>query len=307
MRIGTGCEASRGFAALWLGLLLLAASPLPARAITVTGETDALALGAALAGPGSGLVLTGAALHGPQDGAALSSGVFDNASGTYGIGAGIVLSSGDVGAYADGPNLEPDTTTNYGSRGSAEQDLLADLVTGDAFRTHDVTQLDLSFDLLPGRQSLSLDLLLGSEEVPEWQSTNFRDGFGVFLNGTNIAELWGLPMTVDHPAMAPLAGTELDAVLAPGGDPLIRLTASLAGGVLRSQGNVLTLIVFDSSDALLDTTAFVSNLRAETAVATPEPHSALLLALGMAGLAGWGRRDPALSRRARDRARRRTR
>lgn len=42
----------------------------------------------------------------------------------------------------------------------------------------------------------------------------YFDGFGMFLNDTNVAFVNGQPVNIQHPSMAAVAGTELAGVLA---------------------------------------------------------------------------------------------
>ena len=156
-------------------------------------------------------------------------------------------------------------------------------MTGGSFSAFDASQLDLYFDLPAGSHVLTLDLVFGSEEFPEFVGTKFTDGFGVFLNGQNVGLVAGETIQVDHPEMQALAGTELDAVLAPDGDPLLRLALELEGGA----DQVLSFLIFDTSDSILDSTVYLSKL-----VLMPEPGTALLLTAGLAAL-GARRRSSA--------------
>ena len=81
-------------------------------AILITPDTDAMSLANALVG-GSGLTVVSASLQGQSYAPDIvSSGTYTNATGTYGIGPGIVISSGAASDYGDGPNLEAGHTMN---------------------------------------------------------------------------------------------------------------------------------------------------------------------------------------------------
>lgn len=199
-------------------------------------------------------------------GGASGAGTFNNTARIYGIRDGIIISSGDVGDYEDGSNTSPSTTTAYGLFGfgapaTTQQEVLLDTITGGGFDHNDVTQITINFDLLPGFDRIFFDVVWGSEEFSEFVGSPFIDAFGMFVNGTNVAVANGSPINVDHPEMAVLPGTELDGVLAPNGNPVMRFERVLTDG---QTGNTLILIIADSTDADLDSTAYISGLGAVT-------------------------------------------
>lgn len=291
----------------------------PAAAITITATEDTAALiNALLSGGNTGIVVQGVTLNGQREdlqpgfpGApaltVLSSGIYSNPSGTYGIGPGVVLSTGGVGpldvfdepflpGYGDGPNLELDTTWAYGAGvfpppvydpedpplgrpASLAQEALLDPITGGAIEDYDhydVTELIIDFDMLPGFSTVSFNVVFGSEEYPEFVGSPFVDGFGMFLNGQNIAFVGGQPVNINHPDVAALGGTELDGILAPGGIALLTFSGSV-----DPTGNQLRFIVADTSDGALDTTVYFSAL-----TGVPLPPAAWLLLTAVGALAG---------------------
>ncbi len=292
-----------------------------ASAISITASQDANGLvGALLAGASTGIVVTGSSLAGHTTavtlsgqpiGAFTSSGTYTNASNTYGIGGGVVLSTGGVTGvsfmgtglpgYEDGPNSSdgngipfgPDfeitnpPTSADGAPASAAQELLLDPITGDPvnqiFYDHfDVTELIINFDMQPGFDRVGFKIVFGSEEFPEYVGDAFIDGFGMFLNGVNIAQVGSNPVNVNHPDMSgTITGTELDGILAPGGNPVLTF-----GGLVNPTGNTLRFIVADTSDAVLDTTVYFSALAGVAVV--PLPASVWLLGTAAFGLIGRG-------------------
>ena len=116
-------------------------------------------------------------------------------------------------------------------------------------------------------------------------SSKFIDGFGLLVNGINIAFVDGKPVNVNHPSMAVKPGTQLDGVLAPGGVPVVSFSATT--------GNTLTFIIADRADRILDSTAYISPLSIGRSTlllggadaAVPEPASVVLLGSVMAVLA----------------------
>ena len=254
----------------------------PSRAITVTQNDNALSLASAVTAGTSGLIVTSASLSGQTDGiGALSTGTYANPSNTYGIGPGIVLSTGNVSNYADGPNTSDSTATDYDSSATTAQEALLDPITGGTFNHFDVTQLDLTFDSSTGK--VFFLGVFGTEEYPELIGSPSIDAFGLYLNGVNIAQSGGIPINVNHPAMAALAGTELDGVLAPGNNPVL-----LFSGPANPTGNTLSFIIADTSDGIFDATVYISSLSDVNPV--PVPAAVWLFGSGLLGLIGVARR-----------------
>jgi len=262
-----------------------------AQAILITQDTDATSLANALTAGSTGFTLGSASLQGQDNGnGAVSSGTYTNASGTYGIGSGIVLSSGNVSDYADGPNNETGRTTNYGTAATAAQEGLLDPITGGTFDHNDVTQLDIDFMTSTGE--VFFNVVFGSEEFPEFVGSDFIDGFGLYLDGTNIASVNGAPVNINHPDMTAIAGTELDGILAPKGNPVLTFSGT---GLDTTANHTLTFILADTSDNVLDTTVYLASLGGtKPPSSVPEPAPLALMAAGLFGLGTMRRRKAAV-------------
>lgn len=289
--------------------LLAAGATSPAGAITITATQDPDTLANALiAGAGQGVVVTSATLSGNQQTNFLtnsletSSGTYTNGSGTYGIGPGIVLTTGAVeersftdpetqitetfSGYGDGPNRETGNSTAYLDPGTfqnqtatAEQEVLLQPLS--PFPHLDVTELVINFNVQSGYDRIRFNLAYGTEEYPDFIGSDYIDIFAIFLNGTNIALVDGDKFNVDHPAFTGITGTELNGLLAPGGDPLLTLT-----GLVNPGANTLRLLIADTQDNILDSTVYLSGLTGVAVV--PVPASIWLLGTAVLGLAGRG-------------------
>ena len=213
-----------------------------------------------------------------------SIGTFVNSSAVYGIGdsentvaAGIAISSGLVENYGGGANFSGGTSgffsdfqfddetgaisgTSGPTANAAQTDLLDEISPSALGNFQDTTSLNITFtNVTQTDQVLDLFAVFGTEETPTFVGTNFNDGFGVFLNGENIALQGGLPLNVDHPDQTPVFGTELDTLITGSDDaggarlPYIDLTTTVGAGQ-----HELTIVLGDGSDDQLDSTAFLS-------------------------------------------------
>jgi PEP-CTERM motif len=142
--------------------------------------------------------------------------------------------------------------------------------------------------------------VFASAEYPVFVG-QFIDGFGLFLNGTNIAFAGGNPVNIDNPGMVntefPNNGggndgtafqtTPLQGVLVENGSAVI----TYGGDVVPGSTNTLTFIVADANDDRLDTAAFIQGLgNAPPPIGTPEPSTWAMMLMGFVGLGYFARR-----------------
>lgn len=227
----------------------------PATALTVTSTWDAMDLANTLFLNSPGTLIQDAEIwqSGPQ------AGIFGNGSGTYGLPqSGIVLSSGSVDAYGDGPNSGPSMSYSFETPATDEQHELLAPITGQDSH-FDVVQLTIDF--IPSVSSMTFFSTFGSEEWPEYAGSSFTDGFGLYVNGVNVAGAvptggdTPLAININHPDMTAFAGTELDGVLAPEGNPVLQFDVPVVAGQL----NTFDIILADAGDDGYDTTAYISS------------------------------------------------
>jgi hypothetical protein len=285
------------------GLLLGSVGAASAGTVTTVRDTSAADLANALTtGGAGGITITGETLSGHSNVDVASSGVFST-SGTnnYGLkGSGIVISNGDaVGDGTSGPVI-PSFSYEYGAFVTAAQTSLLNQVASAPQGWHDATEFDVTFTAGPNTTHVFFNTVFASAEYPQYVGS-FIDGFGLFLNGTNIAFAGGKPVNIDNPGMVntdfPLLGavdgnafqtTPLQGVLIENGSAVI----TYGGDVTPGSTNTLTFILADANDDQLDTAAFIQGLgNAPPPLGTPEPSTWVMLGLGFAGMAwmGWRR------------------
>ena len=139
----------------------------------------------AIMGDTDGIVITGALFTGgAQSSTGYSASFYDGSLTELGIGSGILLTSG-----SSTPPTE-NTSSGYGQGlglpGDGDFDSIIEPVF-PAQGSNDATFLELTFTVTdPDIESISFDLLFGSEEYPEY-SDNFVDIAGVIVNGQSVA------------------------------------------------------------------------------------------------------------------------
>ena len=195
-----------------------------------------------------------------------SIGTFTNNSAVYGIGdpgntvgTGIAISSGLVEDYGAGANFSPSNGGFLDTTASEEQTNLLREVSSTVDNFQDATSLSINFTNVTGTdQVLDLFAVFGTEETPDFVFSGFNDGFGVFLNGENIALQDNLPLNVDHPNQFPVAGTELDSVITSLTVnevtlPYVDLSTNVPAG-----SHELVIVLGDATDAGFDSTAYLA-------------------------------------------------
>lgn len=243
--------------------------PTASFSLTITTESNGDALADSLFLNLPGVEVTNTEFFGFDE----QAGIYTNVIGTYGLPQnGIVLSTGNVLDYQAGGNSGGEISTEYeffgeeeGGEGGGEggatvsQQALLGPITGQP-QHFDVVQLNIEFETASNVEQVTFFGAFGSEEWPEYVGS-YVDGFGLYVNGVNeagVPEFNGgtpLPVNIDHPSMVAITGTELNGVLAPGSNPVLRFDVPVNPGTT----NNFSIILADANDAALDTTVYLSS------------------------------------------------
>lgn len=174
---------------------------------------------------------------------------------------GILLTSGD------GTPPTSNTSSSYGqsngTAGDATLTAIAQAAFEDAGSTNDASILTINFTVAAGVSAVSLDILFGSDEYPEYSDSSFVDVGAVLVNGVN----YGLfnnnpsqPLSIIDGNLS--AGNFIDN--SGGGLPIeydgisskLTITAPVTSG-----SNTIKIAVADTGDSVYDSGIFAANLR----------------------------------------------
>lgn len=274
----------------------------PASAVVITETQDAFSLANALLVPDSSITINSASLTGgvlgnefegpgidfcdggdcevfipssieplnavstaPLQPALGQAGTFSNSSGTYNLPAagGIVLSTGNVLDAQDSDSTEEFISGEIGNSASSIQNELLEPLTGVS-EHFDPVQLDISFTVDNAQAStITFFGAFGSEEFPDFVGDTFIDGFGLYVNGENVAGALAsdsvpgealAPININHPDFVEMPGTGLNGVLAPNGNPLLRFDVPVLPG-----DNTFTLLLADAGDNGYDSVMYLAS------------------------------------------------
>jgi hypothetical protein len=286
-----------------LALLLTSAGTTYAGTLTTVDDTLGADLANALTtGGAGGITITSESLSANTIGGLASSGLFSTAgTNNFGLqGSGIVISSGDAAQDGTTGPFIFGVTTAFGTSATASQTALLNQVASAPGGWQDVTEFDITFAAGPNTSQIFFNTVFTSAEYPVYVGS-FIDGFGLFLNGTNIAFAGGNPVNIDNPLMVntayPANGgndgtayqtTPEQGVLVQNGSAVVTYSGAVTPG---STDNTLTFIIADANDHVLDTTAFIQGLgNAPPPIGTPEPSTWAMMLMGFVGLGYFARR-----------------
>jgi hypothetical protein len=243
-----------------------------AMALTVTGGSDSNTLLNTLLGNTSGLSNFSITKTGNSN----AFGLFNNDS-TFGLGSGVVLSTGNV-TNVLGPNNSSNAGTSFSGAG--------DPSIPNSF---DLAALDISFDADDTVDKVFFQYVFGSEEFLEFAGSQFNDTFQLLLNGVNLALLDnGQQVTINNLAASPSGPFNSAFVQNTGNETQLDgyTKALLFEGLLnKSAKNTLTIKIADVGDGVLDSAVFIKG--GSIAVEPPpsgEPIPTPALLPGLIGL-----------------------
>lgn len=215
----------------------------------------------------SGVTVTSAKYTGSGQATSVFSQVnFDN-SGSFQLGQGILLTSGD------GSPATSNTSTSYTVINNENGDTMLDEVAQEAFSgsgsTKDAVILEFTFTVSGDASKVSLDLMFGSDEYPEWSDSSFVDIAAVWIDGENyalfnndpeqplsvISQNLGVGNFYDNSAGG--LTIEYDGISAP-----LRIVGSL--DTSRTE-HTIRIAIADTGDMAYDSGLFLSNLQVRDA------------------------------------------
>jgi len=259
----------------------------PSPGITVTLDTDAFNLAAALAPtPGTLTSVSGAFVDAPVPGALGGAiGTFIGGFPTLHFDTGVVLSTGNASEIQTGPFNT--SGVDFGSSPLADTAALLAQIPGGGSGFFDTARLSLLIDPGLATNYLNFDFAFGTNELGIT-----TDRVGIFVNGVYFWQLADVPFNQFHPwAAGAGSGFGFGTNIYPQGNVLDypSLTLSI---LVEQPGSPITLdfLVADVTDGGIDTAILIGNLNGSlTPNGTllqpiPVPAAVWLFASGLAGL-----------------------
>ena len=190
---------------------------------------------------------------------------YDGSLAPLGIGSGILLTSGDGNPPLT--NTAPNYSVSHGLAGDTDLDAVATAAFAGAGATRDANLLEFSFDITnPNVQSVTFDLVFGSDEFPEFSNSSFVDVAGVFVNGQNYAYF-------NNDVTQPLSVINNNLNLGNFSDNTTGTLPIEYDGVsdvltifapVEQGKNTIKFAVADTGDQIYDSALFISNLETST-------------------------------------------
>lgn len=236
---------------------------------------------------GSGITVSNVVLTGAQQ----ASGTFTGGSSVgVDIDKGVVLSSGNAGAFV-GVNNSTGTSTSNGTAGDSRLNNLAGSTTYDAASL----AFDFEFDGGAGGD-LFFNFVFGSEEYNEYVNSSFNDVFAFYLDGVNVATLPdGSPVSINtvNNGVNSAYYNDNDTQPGPYNNQMDGFTTGIQVSVAGLSAGLHTMefIIADAGDSSLDSWVLIeSGSFSDTPIAVSEPGTIPMLGLGILGLVFTRRR-----------------
>lgn len=252
--------------------LALAALVMPVRGeVSVTSTTDTAALGAAL--NARGLTITSVSIEYGIDG---QFGTYSNFNlPPVTITNGVVLSSGDVSHVGDPPDPDlyfPEPSYEMGDNNSPEFDAYGPDHIENFYGSYDVAVLRVDFNLTTNTP-VKFDFIFGTVEYPTYTS-EYTDAVLVFLDGVDPTnqitfDANNQPVQVGLSFSGLVATNDQNTAFANPHGLLGRLTTTTP--MIAAGDHTIRFEVGDVNDDVLDSAAFIANLRTGAGDAGTEP------------------------------------
>lgn len=176
---------------------------------------------------------------------------------------GVLLTSG-LASNALGPNDSSAITQAWNTAGDPDMTQLV----GSGYSTFDANILTIDFNVSAGTQSISFDLVFGSDEFPEYSGIN--DAFGAFLDGQQVSfdsngqlvSVSNVFFTYDNTNQGAQGKTPVSFdVEYDGLTTALRTTAPLDP---MATTHTLKLVIVDAGDTVVDSGVFLARLAGDT-------------------------------------------
>ena len=179
------------------------------------------------------------------------------------IGNGVVLSSGFASDVVGPASSSDIPSSDMGQPGTPEFDAYGATHITNFQNSNDVAKLEVNFTLAADSQ-IKFDFVFGSIEYPNWVN-NYTDSFLVFLDGAGnqiTYDALGNPVQVGTSFTNLLTLADTNTAFADPHALLPKLTTT--SGMLAAGSHTLWFEVGDVNDHVLDSAAFIANLRTGT-------------------------------------------
>jgi len=171
-----------------------------------------------------------------------------------------------------GPNKKLTTTGDLGGAGSPALNAAFGVTTYDG--------AELALTVVPRGNTLTIEYQIGSEEYGKWATRDYKDAFGIFVNGTLCSTLDGQPVglgTINSTSHPELFVSNVTSDGKPGDRDTemngYSVPLSCTASVTPGQSATIVAAVADTKDGQLDSTLLIPSggIHSAGVPATPTP------------------------------------